>query len=92
MTVHKAKGLGFDNVIIINARNDLYGFPSQIQEDPVLKYVVKDDYSIEYAEERRLFYVAMTRTYRFLYVMYSTNIIGHPLQKVPSHLYKKELL
>ena len=46
MTVHRAKGLGFDNVIIINARNELYGFPSQIQEDPVLKYVVKDDFSI----------------------------------------------
>ena len=41
MTVHRAKGLGFDNVILINARNDFYGFPSQIQDDPVLKYVVQ---------------------------------------------------
>lgn len=62
MTVHRAKGLGYDNVIIINARNEVYGFPSQVQEDPVLKFVVKDDHSIEYAEERRLFYVALTRT------------------------------
>ena len=69
MTVHRAKGLGFDNVIIINARNELYGFPSQIQEDPVLKYVVKDDYSIEYAEERRLFYVALTRTKNRVYIV-----------------------
>lgn len=69
MTVHRAKGLGFDNVIIINARNDLYGFPSQIQEDPVLKYVVKEDYSIEYAEERRLFYVALTRTKNRVYIV-----------------------
>jgi len=69
MTVHRAKGLGFDNVIIINARNELYGFPSQIQEDPVLKYVVKDDYSIEYAEERRLFYVALTRTKNRVYII-----------------------
>jgi len=42
-------------------------------------------------ETQKALYVAMTRTYRFLYVMYSTNIIGQPLQKVPSHLYKKEL-
>lgn len=69
MTVHRAKGLGFDNVIIINARNELYGFPSQIQEDPVLKYVVKDDFSIEYAEERRLFYVALTRTKNRVYIV-----------------------
>ncbi len=69
MTVHRAKGLGFDNVIIINARNELYGFPTQIQEDPVLKFVVKDDYSIEYAEERRLFYVALTRTKNRVYIV-----------------------
>lgn len=69
MTVHRAKGLGFDNVIIINGRNELYGFPSQIQEDPVLKFVVKDDYSIEYAEERRLFYVALTRTKNRVYIV-----------------------
>ena len=69
MTVHRAKGLGYDNVIIINARNELYGFPSQIQEDPVLKYVVKGDYSIDYAEERRLFYVALTRTKNHVYII-----------------------
>ena len=69
MTVHRAKGLGYDNVIIINARNEVYGFPSQVQEDPVLKYVVKDDHSIEYAEERRLFYVALTRTKNRVYIV-----------------------
>lgn len=69
MTVHRAKGLGYDNVIIINARNEMYGFPSKVQEDPVLKFVVKDDHSIEYAEERRLFYVALTRTKNRVYIV-----------------------
>ena len=69
MTVHRAKGLGYDSVIIINARNEVYGFPSQVNEDPVLKYVVKDDHSIEYAEERRLFYVALTRTKNRVYIV-----------------------
>lgn len=93
MTVHRAKGLGYDNVIIINARNEVYGFPSQVQEDPVLKFVVKDDHSIEYAEERRLFYVALTRTKNRVYIVtpkehpsefviellndYSSNIVVH---------------
>ena len=69
MTVHRAKGLGFDNVIIINAIDSVYGFPSQVQDDPVLKYVVKDDHAIEYAEERRLFYVALTRTKNRVYIV-----------------------
>ena len=63
MTAHASKGLGFDNVIVINGRNEAYGFPSKIEDDPVLSLVIKGDSAIEYAEERRLFYVAMTRTY-----------------------------
>lgn len=62
MTAHASKGLGYDNVIVINGRNETYGFPSKIEDDPVLAFVVKSDRSIDYAEERRLFYVAMTRT------------------------------
>ena len=84
MTVHRAKGLGYDNVIIINARNEVYGFPSQVQEDPVLKYVVKDDHSIEYAEERRLFYVALTRTKNRVYIVAPKE---HPSEFVTELLY-----
>ncbi|MCQ2202237.1 MAG: UvrD-helicase domain-containing protein [Bacteroidales bacterium] len=69
MTVHRAKGLGYDNVILINAIDNTYGFPSKVQEDPVLRYVVKDDRAIEYAEERRLFYVALTRTKNRVYIV-----------------------
>ena len=69
MTVHKAKGLGYDNVIIINAIDAAFGFPSKIQDDPILQYVVKIDRSIDYAEERRLFYVALTRTKNRVYIV-----------------------
>lgn len=69
MTVHRSKGLGYDNVILINAVDSTYGFPSKIQDDPVLQYVVKVDRSIEYAEERRLFYVALTRTKNRVYIV-----------------------
>lgn len=69
MTVHRAKGLGYDNVIIVNGRDDIYGFPSKIEDDPVLNYVIKTDHVIEYAEERRLFYVALTRTKNRVYIV-----------------------
>lgn len=62
MTAHSSKGLGYDDVIIINGKNETYGFPSKIEDDPVLAFVIKEDRTIDYAEERRLFYVAMTRT------------------------------
>ena len=62
MTAHSSKGLGYDDVIIVNGKNGIYGFPSKIEDDPVLSFVIKGDRSIDYAEERRLFYVAMTRT------------------------------
>ena len=69
MTVHRAKGLGYDNVIIINARDAAYGFPSKIQDDPILQYVIKTDRAIDYAEERRLFYVALTRTKNRVFIV-----------------------
>ena len=67
MTAHASKGLGYDNVIVVNGRNETYGFPSKIEDDPVLSLVVREDSSIQYAEERRLFYVAMTRTKNRVY-------------------------
>lgn len=69
MTVHRAKGLGYDNVILFNNIDSAYGFPSKIEDDPVLHYVVKTDRNIEYAEERRLFYVALTRTKNRVYLV-----------------------
>ena len=67
MTAHSSKGLGYDDVIIVNGKNETYGFPSKIEDDPVLGFVIKGDRSIDYAEERRLFYVAMTRTKNRVY-------------------------
>ena len=69
LTAHSSKGLGYDNVIIINAKDAVYGFPSKIEDDPVMKLVIKQHNEIEYAEERRLFYVALTRTKNRVYLI-----------------------
>lgn len=62
LTVHSSKGLGYDNVILINAINGKMGFPSKIKTNRQLKNLITKDDGIKYAEERRLFYVALTRT------------------------------
>lgn len=69
LTAHSSKGLGYDNVIIINAKDAVYGFPSKIEDDPVMKLVIKQADEMEYAEERRLFYVALTRTKNRVYII-----------------------
>ncbi len=70
MTVHKSKGLGRDNVILLNLSEGKYGFPCQIEDDPILKLVTHEDVTIPFAEERRLFYVALTRTKNRVYVTF----------------------
>jgi len=69
LTAHSSKGLGFDNVILLNLIEGKYGFPSQIEDDPIIKLVTTEDRSIPYAEERRLFYVALTRTKNRVYLI-----------------------
>lgn len=69
LTVHKSKGLESDEVIIINLSNELYGFPSQIKEAKILKYFQTSKASYKNDEERRLFYVALTRTKNNTYLL-----------------------
>ena len=73
MTAHSSKGLSAENVIIINAKDNTYGFPSKVEDDPILKLVVSYDDTYNYAEERRLFYVALTRTKNRVFIITPKN-------------------
>lgn len=68
-TVHQSKGLECDNVILINLKNWKAGFPNKMVDDPVLNFVKRNGDSFNYAEERRLFYVALTRTKNNVYLL-----------------------
>ena len=68
LTIHKSKGLEAENIILINTINDIYGFPNKIKNYKLLDKINKCD-EIKYAEERRLFYVALTRTKNKVYIL-----------------------
>lgn len=61
LTVHKSKGLEADYIILLQCNKDTYGFPSLVSDDPVLNYVLTKSDQFPFGEERRLFYVAITR-------------------------------
>ena len=67
MTVHKAKGLEADIIIILNCNSGKYGFPAEMSDDPVLNLLLSQADQFENGEERRLFYVAMTRAKENVY-------------------------
>jgi DNA helicase-4 len=61
LTAHRSKGLQADYVVIVNNKNTKMGFPSRMQDASILRLLLDDCDDYPYAEERRLFYVAMTR-------------------------------
>lgn len=69
MSVHRAKGLEADNVVVLNLINGMYGFPNRIEDDPILRLLLGVEDDFEFAEERRLFYVAVTRTKNRTYLV-----------------------
>ena len=91
MTVHKSKGLESDNVILINLTNKITGFPSQIKEEKLTRLVTKTNDRYPYSEERRLFYVALTRTKNYVYLLTpqkSPSVFIEELEKIIHSLEK----
>ena len=62
-TVHRAKGREADYVVVLDLKDGRWGFPSRIEDNSLLELVLPlaSEVAYPFAEERRLFYVAMTR-------------------------------
>jgi len=71
LTVHRAKGLEADHVIVLDVNSSGPGFPSLIQDDPLLDLVRDQDFSYPSASERRVFYVGITRARKATHVVSS---------------------
>jgi DNA helicase-4 len=63
-SIHAAKGLEADYVVVMDMIQDFRGFPSTIEDDPVMSLVMPEKDLHQHGEERRLFYVALTRARR----------------------------
>lgn len=68
LTIHKSKGLEEDNIILINLTNNNNSLPSKIKNHKIINKIIKTDY-YPYEEERRLFYVALTRTRNNIFLL-----------------------
>lgn len=68
MTVHKSKGLEADSVIVINMIDCYLGFPNKIKDEKIMRLVSKKYDNYLFSEERRLFYVALTRSRNRVYL------------------------
>lgn len=73
ITAHKSKGLQADYIFIINNKKSRMGFPSKIQDAAILKLLLDNCDQYPYAEERRLFYVALTRAKKKVFLVTVNN-------------------
>jgi DNA helicase-4 len=69
LTVHRSKGLQADYVFILNNQRTSLGFPSKIQDAPIMNMLLDNSDEYPHSEERRLFYVAMTRAKKKIFLL-----------------------
>jgi DNA helicase IV len=73
MTVHASKGKEADYVVVLGLEKGEHGFPSEKATHPLLEFLLPKAEDYEYAEERRLFYVSLTRAKHHVYLIADGN-------------------
>lgn len=72
MTAHKSKGMEFDYIFIYRCMDEVWGNQKKREILPLLPGILKTEAKSEgEAEDRRLFYVALTRTRRRLWISWA---------------------
>ena len=93
MTMHASKGQQADHVIICGLNGGKEGFPAPARESIIEDALLPQPEQFEHAEERRLFYVALTRAKQQVWLLYNPDNpsefvgelrqMGVPRQKKP---------
>lgn len=74
-TIHSSKGLQADYVILLGLNTGSSAFPSEKEDDPLINLVLPQPETYSYAEERRLFYVALTRAKEKVFLIGERNSV-----------------
>ncbi|MFH1258998.1 MAG: ATP-dependent DNA helicase [Elusimicrobiota bacterium] len=85
LTVHKAKGLEFPVVFMVGLAHGQFPSRNRVDQLELPEGLIKDilpEGNFHLQEERRLFYVGMTRAKEELYLSWSQNYGGKSLRKV----------
>ena len=82
-TIHKAKGLEARAVFIIGLTGGHLGFPNVRDTDRIFQIIKQSDYELTYEEERRLFYVALTRAQEELFLISEVGNESEFIKEIP---------
>ena len=90
-TVHGSKGLEADYVVVLGLERGKYGFPSQKTSHSLLDALLPKLDGFTYSEERRLFYVALTRAKQRVYLIGDMANVSEFLVELLKNKYPVEL-
>ena len=90
-TAHGAKGKEADYVVVLGLESGKWGFPSEKTTNPLLDALLPNKEEFLFAEERRLFYVALTRARKRVYLVTDMTIASRFVKELIEGDYKIEL-
>jgi DNA helicase-4 len=92
LTAHRSKGLEAKVVFLLNVTKGTYGFPSEIEDSSIYE-PARENYPTQdkKEEERRLFYVAMTRAIEDLYIYTWEPAMSEFLKEISDYTIEEKL-
>ncbi|MBR3324337.1 UvrD-helicase domain-containing protein [Candidatus Saccharibacteria bacterium] len=91
-SMHKSKGITRDIVFVINMNEGEKGMPSTRADEPILSTMLAKPDKFPLAEERRLFYVAMTRAKEKTFIVAERKKVSRFVREIAKNLGSEELL
>ena len=91
-TAHSSKGTEAEHVFLVDIISGTYGFPCEIDESDVLEIAKRNHISNQLEEERRLFYVALTRSKNYLYIYTREKNQSQFLKEIENYVQRPETI